>query len=467
MSKQYFGYTRVSTVKQGEGVSLEAQKEAIERYCGQHGLTISCWFEEKETAAKQGRPVFSEMVRRLNIGDADGLVMHKIDRSARNLRDWATVGDLQDAGIDVHFAAESVDFASRGGRLTADIQAVIAADFIRNLKEETRKGIKGRLKQGLYPHKAPLGYLDTGRGKPKAVDAKRAQLIVEMYTLYATGQHSLNSLSDAMYERGLRSKSGRKIYRAKIEQILSNPFMIGQVLDHQTGQTYAGLHEPILPAELFNRVQSVKAGRHRKKKTKHSLLLRGLFKCRSCQNAMIGERQKGHVYYRCHSIDCPSNSIREEAIGGVVADILSNMRLSDEMVQKFTDWSHDWVLRMSDVPNADISVVPISEIEQQLETLTDKLVSGMIDDDIYTRTKQKLQRKRQELEEHRANQLDRAARQASAVRFLELLKSLAGVYEMAKPHEKRQLIELCFSNRTVHQKSVELTTHSWLVEAST
>jgi tagatose-1,6-bisphosphate aldolase non-catalytic subunit AgaZ/GatZ len=53
-----FGYTRVSTVKQGEGVSLEVQKEEIARYAEKHGLTISRWFEEKETAAKSGRPIF-------------------------------------------------------------------------------------------------------------------------------------------------------------------------------------------------------------------------------------------------------------------------------------------------------------------------------------------------------------------------------------------------------------------------
>ena len=54
-----FGYTRVSTAKQGEGVSLEVQKEEITRYADKHGLTISRWFEEKETAAKSGRPVFN------------------------------------------------------------------------------------------------------------------------------------------------------------------------------------------------------------------------------------------------------------------------------------------------------------------------------------------------------------------------------------------------------------------------
>ncbi len=52
----YFGYVRVSTQKQGEGVSLEAQREAITAFAERNQLTITDWFEEKETAAKRGRP---------------------------------------------------------------------------------------------------------------------------------------------------------------------------------------------------------------------------------------------------------------------------------------------------------------------------------------------------------------------------------------------------------------------------
>ena len=135
-----FGYTRVSTAKQGEGVSLNVQKEEITRYAEKHGLTISRWFEEKETAAKSGRPVFSAIVRDLNNHKADGLIVHKIDRSARNFRDWAKIGELSDKGVAIHFVTESLDFQSRGGRLTADIQAVIASDYIRNLGKRRRKG---------------------------------------------------------------------------------------------------------------------------------------------------------------------------------------------------------------------------------------------------------------------------------------------------------------------------------------
>jgi len=103
--KQFYGYVRVSTAKQGEkGVSLQEQRDAIERYAQRNGLQISEWFEERETAAKRGRPIFNKMLKLLNRGKSNGVIIHKIDRSARNLKDWADLGELIDQGIEVHFA---------------------------------------------------------------------------------------------------------------------------------------------------------------------------------------------------------------------------------------------------------------------------------------------------------------------------------------------------------------------------
>ena len=87
--KTHFGYNRVPTQKQSEGMSLEAQKEAIISYAATHDIQISRRFEETETAAKAGRPVFTKMLQELNAGKASGVVIHKIGRSARNFRVWA------------------------------------------------------------------------------------------------------------------------------------------------------------------------------------------------------------------------------------------------------------------------------------------------------------------------------------------------------------------------------------------
>src|SRR4029077_11315879 len=146
-------------------------------YAQRNALEVCQWFEERVTAAKRGRPMFNEMLTLLRHGRADGIVIHKIDRGARNLKDWSDLGELIDQGVEIHFANESLDLHSRGGRLSADIQAVVAADYIRNLREEAKKGIYGRLKQGFYPLGAPLGYLDHGAGKVKTIDPVKGPLV--------------------------------------------------------------------------------------------------------------------------------------------------------------------------------------------------------------------------------------------------------------------------------------------------
>jgi len=79
-------------------------------------------FEEQETVANLGRPVFSEILRLLKHGKAAGVVIHKIYRGARNLKDCADLAEPIDIGVEVHFANDSLDLNSRGGRLSAGMR---------------------------------------------------------------------------------------------------------------------------------------------------------------------------------------------------------------------------------------------------------------------------------------------------------------------------------------------------------
>jgi site-specific DNA recombinase len=115
----YFGYIRVSTAKQTLGVSLEEQRAAIIRFAQDRTIKIGEWFVDIETAATVGRPAFARMIRGLRLGKTAGLVVHKIDRSARNFRDWAHIGELADRGHQryqsqgvIHHALEIVGRAS-------------------------------------------------------------------------------------------------------------------------------------------------------------------------------------------------------------------------------------------------------------------------------------------------------------------------------------------------------------------
>src|SRR5258708_28894431 len=99
----YFAYARVSTPRQGEkGVSLQEQKAAIERYAAVHGLEITRWFEERESASQTGRPAFMEMLKLLRLGKMEAVILHKIDRRMSNQQDSADAGKRVRAGVHSH-----------------------------------------------------------------------------------------------------------------------------------------------------------------------------------------------------------------------------------------------------------------------------------------------------------------------------------------------------------------------------
>ncbi len=460
MEKQFFSYTRVSTSKQGErGVSLQEQQDAITRYAQRHALKIARSFEERETAAKRGRPIFLDMLRLLRRGKAQGVVIHKIDRSARNLRDWADLGDLMDIGVEVHFANESLDLNTRGGRLSADIQAVVATDFIRNLREETRKGFYGRLKQGLYPIAAPIGYLNRGAGQPKAPDPAKAPLISEAFELYATGTYSLPRLIEAMYKRGLTNSRGSKLTLNGISTVLNNPFYVGVIRIRRTGETFRGVHTPIVSEALFRTVQQIVRGKTVTRVVKHDFIFRRLVRCRACDYNLIAEIQKGNVYYRCHQ-GCLRSTFREEEIDRTVADALTPLGLDEEE----REYARRWITTARlDKANSQANELEncrqaLAQIRERLARLADAYIDGAFDQKILDEKRASLlfqeagiKTKAADIEAGRSDSLTRLEE------YLELTKASSNLYNLAIPSEKRDFVKKLISNFGVSGQTLVIT----------
>lgn len=458
--KHYFGYTRVSTLKQGEkGVSLTEQRDAISRHAERNNLTISEWFEEKETAAKRGRPVFDRMMQLLSQGNAGGVIIHKIDRSARNLKDWADLGEMIDRGIEVHFVNESLDLHTRGGRLSADIQAVVAADFIRNLKEETKKGFYGRFKQGLYPLPAPLGYINMGKGKPKEPDPRRAPLVKKAFELYGSGRYNLDTLADEMFSLGLRNRKGKKMTRNGLSVMLNNPFYIGLLRVKSTGETFQGAHKPIVRIALFKKVQDVLKGKSNSKAVKHDFLFRRLLSCTHCGYSLIGEMHKGHIYYRCHTSGCPATCVREDIIEETVEEKLKHFQL-EEFEKKYFNQKMAWLKDTraeKDLDQVKSMELNINQLQDRLNRLTDAYIDRMIDKETFEQRKAVLLIEKKSLEE----KLDEIKTKTGIIvdelsKFLELAGSAYVSYKMGFTEEKRDFLKIATSNRLVDEKNIEL-----------
>lgn len=454
-----FAYIRVSTVRQGQmGVSLEAQRDAIARYAARTGLEIVEWFEETQTAAKQGRPAFGRMLTKLRRRGAGGVVVHKIDRSARNLRDWADFAELADLDLEVHFASEALDLSSRGGRLSADIQAVVAADYIRNLREEARKGFYGRLRQGLLPVRAPVGYLDAGSGKLKEVDPERGPLVRELFERYATGRYSMRALTVKMQERGLRNHVGKPPNINGVSRILNNPFYKGLILIKTTGEVFEAAHEPLISSALFDRVQDVMHGRVGTVKAhRHTIALRRMVRCAGCGATLIPERQKGRVYYRCQQPSCPVRCTREDHIDRALVGALAEVSLSPEAY----DIVKEAIVAATDeqavftAHSTEALRLRLDAVVARLGRLTDLLLDGAVEKDAHDEKRAALLGEKLRLTEEMAQaEQGRGFVRDRALRYLELMKTASLAYERANPAVKRMMVETMTSNLSADGKNV-------------
>jgi len=461
---QYFAYIRVSTARQGDlGVSLEQQREAIERYAQRNHMELAQWFEERETAARAGRPVFGQMIQLLRSGKARGVLIHKIDRSARNLKDWANLAEIIDQGIEVHFANEGLDLNSRGGRLSADIQAVVAADFIRNLREESKKGFYGRLKQGILPRPAPVGYLDVGAGQPKAPDPKTAPLVKHLFGLYATGTVNFRAVLDEADRVGLRGHSGKRLTKNGLTTMLNNPFYTGLIHIKVSGQSFLGAHEPLLSKALFQRVQDILEGKTNTRTNRHDFLFRRRLGCKSCGHTLVGETHKGFVYYRCQTRDCGTTTIREEAVDKTFLETFLSLRLQPGE-QRYC-WQEAQRLKADNLRQREQAVtscqLQLKQIDERINRLTDAYIDRLIDKDVFEQRKTALLSERLQATEALASW--EGGKRNIAEELLEILERVDTAclaYETSVVPEKREMVDSLTSNRLLNGKALEISLNS-------
>jgi len=457
-TKNVFGYIRVSTPKQGMGVSLEVQKDEIIRFAKSKDLHIATWFMEKKSASKGFRPQFDIMISKLHQKEADGFIAHKIDRMMRNRDDWALLNHFIDDGYEIHSAGESIDFTNPSGRFVADIQAAQATHYSFNLSREAKKGLYGRLKQGYYPFLAPLGYIDNGGGNQKTLDSIKAPLIKQLFELYTQQGYTTRRLVNEMYERGLRNTRNNKVSKNSIINILKNPFYKGimQVKDQQ----FKGNHVPLISSQTFKKAQDIMAGKTNTKLRKHAFVYRKLLNCKHCGYKLIGELQKGNVYYRCHTKGCPTKSIRECTVNLYIENMLTSVAMNENEVnlmhEQLSKLKSDWLNRQKELSQS--LNLRLGSLDSKLQRVTDLLIDGTLDKVQYESEKRKILAEQQELNEQQNRVSSKKSSYLQNMQdFLELAQKPKILYDLANCDEKRELLEMFTSNLYVKGKRLAIS----------
>lgn len=304
----WLAYIRVSTDMQAErGLSLEAQQEAIRAFAAQKGWEIAEEFVDAGESAKTAdRPEFQRMIRRARTDKTiEGILVHKLDRFARNREDSIIYKALlRREGARVVSVTEAIDENTPAGLLVEGILETVAEFYSANLATEVKKGLFQAVKQGRPIFRTPVGYRRLGKGQI-APDPDQSPVIRLIFELYAKG-YGILKIAAHLNRHGLKHPGGEWT-NSKVWYVLQNPVYAGliryNVWDHQKDGSRrrrpedqwlssAGDFEPVIPMELWEEVQAEIRRRRKHPKAATRYLLSGFLRCGRCGSPMAIRRVK-------------------------------------------------------------------------------------------------------------------------------------------------------------------------------
>lgn len=249
--------------------------------------------------------------------------------------------------------------------------------------------------------------------------------------------------------------------------MLRNPFYIGLIHMRGSGQTYQGVHQPIISASLFRRVQAILDGKWNGKTIVHNFLFRRLIVCMHCGHCLTGERQRGHVYYRCHTRECPSCTIREEAIDAAIASSLAPISFLDDEIEEIRSMLSSLQQESGATREEQVQALSlkIANITGRLSRLTDAYIDSALSREEFEAKKLALMTERQELDDaqHRLKS-GHDLLGGEVFNFFEQLKALPLCYKIGNVDEKRDLLKTIASNIRADGKNVVVKLRSPFLE---
>ncbi len=315
--KTAVSYPRVSTKEQAEkdgeadGYSLPAQRDANRKKAASLGAVVVKEFVERGESAKTAdRPKLQEMLAYIQEHPVDYVIVHKVDRLARNRADDVEIHmAIRAAGAELVSATENID-ETPSGMLLHGILSSISEFYSRNLATEVLKGMTEKARTGGTPNRAPLGYRNVGvindQGaeiRTVVVDPERGPLIAWAFQAFATGEWTLKGLERELAARGLTTRPTPKVPATtvkytRLQEILRSPYYKGEVV--YRGAVHPGRYTPLVDPVTWQLVQTLLSSRVNGEKIReHPHYLKSTMFCGGCGSRLIvthAKNRHGTIY---------------------------------------------------------------------------------------------------------------------------------------------------------------------------
>jgi site-specific DNA recombinase len=411
--KKYFIYCRKSTEDEDrQMLSIDAQLSELNSIAQREGLAVISTFTENKSAKEPGREVFNEMLRKIERGEAHAILSWKLDRLARNFDDGGRIIGLLQRGVIQEIRTFEKSYLPADNVLMIAVELGMANQYVRDLSMNIQRGIREKIRRGVFCGKAPLGYFNEPRLRtiePHPDDFPKMKRILE---LFATGRYSLTAIRREMARAGLSgSRSGKPPALSSLDRLLHNPFYYG-VFVHK-GEMHQGAHVPMISKKVFDDVQTalLAVGKPRQNRCDKGFLFRNFATCASCGYSICAET---HVkksglrfdYYRCSHRSkkqrCENRAfIRKEKFDAEVKRNVQLVTIPEEWKEKFLARIETWEGQESHTRQEHLGRLKadLAEVKAKIDRINTAFADGSLEIQEFKELKNPLIPRKAELEQ--------------------------------------------------------------------
>ena len=421
MSKEkFFIYARKSTDRGDNQIeSLPDQIKFLRRIAQEKGLNVVDIIQEAKSAKKPyNRPKFTEMITRIQAGEANGIICWKLDRLARNPIDAGTISWSLQEGIIKRIVTFEKEYLPEDNVLMMSVEMGMANQYSKDLSTNVSRSVVSKFEKGEYPSRAPIGYMNVRESKKKAYiqnDPERFDLVRKMWDLMLTGAYNPQQICDiANKEWGLKTRPrgkfvSKNLSYSHIYKLFTNIFYAGYL--EYRGTQYEAAHEAMVTLEEFDRVQKLLGARGKTRAQTNEFSYTGIIPCSECGCSITAEiktkaiksigQTKKYTYYHCthRKKDYHCNQRKNTSVEKLEEQIIERLD-ETQMFPEFYEFAKNKLKRINEEEFKEKKLITKSlqeevlKCDEKLERLLDSKIEGLIDSVKYVEKKEEISRQK-------------------------------------------------------------------------
>lgn len=482
---KYFLYARKSSESEDRQIqSIDDQLNRLKIFAQQQNLKITKIITESKSAKKpNNRPLFADMLKRIAAGEANGILCWQINRLSRNPKDSGDIQWMLQQGQIQSIQTMDKEYLPGDNALLFSVETGVANQFILDLSKNVKRGMQRRIEAGWKGGLAPAGYINELYNHTIIKDEARFSLIRKAWDLMLTGNYTvpivLEKLNNEWGFITLKRKNlgGVPLAMSALYKIFTNIFYTGMFL--HKGQLFQGKHTPMITFDEFDRVQSLLGKKGKPRPKTHHFAFTGMIRCGECDCLHTAEtkkkiikstgKTKEYTYYHCtrkkRDIKCSQRKvISENELETQIDEELEKYTI----LPQFRTWALEILATSNDVEIEDRSKVyemlqkNLTQTQAELDGLTRMRYRDLIDDEMFSREKEILQKK---LAQFKSNARETENR---AEKWLELTERTFNFATYARTkfnngtlEQKKEILAALGQNPIIKDQKLTIKAYKW------